>query len=144
MEVDLDAAPEPKTRTDHAQEHADADAVDTALRNLPPDQAAVVILVDGDGCSYQEAATVLGVREGTIARSHKVRVLRDSVVVRDGSNIQSLRHFKDDAKEVKAGRECGIRIEGFDDVKPDDVIEAYEIVKVARSLEMTQKAEIKE
>ena len=93
-----------------------------------------------------KAGTVAGcfVREGTIARSHKVRVLRDSVVVRDGSNIQSLRHFKDDAKEVQAGRECGIRIEGFDDVKPDDVIEAYEIVKVARSLEMTQKAEIKE
>lgn len=91
-----------------------------------------------------KAGTVAGcyVREGTIARSHKVRILRDSVVVRDNSNIQSLRHFKDDAKEVKAGHECGIRVEGFDDVKPDDIIETYEIVKVARSLEMTQKAEI--
>ncbi len=82
-EVDLDAVPEPATGTDHAEEHVDADAVDTALRNLPPDQAAVVILVDGDGCSYQEAAAVLGVREGTIASrlNRARRALRDALNV---------------------------------------------------------------
>jgi translation initiation factor IF-2 len=45
-----------------------------------------------------------------------------------------LRRFKDDVKEVKAGYECGIKVEDFDDVKPDDTIEAYEIIKIARTL----------
>lgn len=80
--------------------------------------------------------TVAGcyVREGTIARTYKARVIRDSVVIRDESDIESLRRFKDDVKEVKSGYECGIKISGFDDVKPGDVIEAYEVVKIARTL----------
>jgi RNA polymerase sigma-70 factor (ECF subfamily) len=80
-EVDLDAVPEPTATSDDAERIVNADAVDTALRSLAPDQAAVVILVDGDGCSYQEAAAVLGVREGTIAsRLNRGRsALRDSL-----------------------------------------------------------------
>lgn len=72
--------------------------------------------------------------DGTVNRKHLVRLIRDGVVVREGSNIASLRRFKDDAKEVRSGMECGLRIEGFDDVKTGDVIETYEIIKLARTL----------
>ena len=75
------------------------------------------------------------VREGSIARNHTVRVVRDGVVVKDRAGISSLRRFKDDAKEVKAGLECGINVEGFSDVKPGDIIESYEVIKIARTLE---------
>ncbi|HKQ46866.1 MAG TPA: translation initiation factor IF-2 [Phycisphaerae bacterium] len=75
------------------------------------------------------------VREGAIQRNNMVRVVRDGVVVKDNGTIDSLRRFKDDAKEVKAGFECGVRVANFDDVKPGDVIEAFEVVKVARKLE---------
>jgi translation initiation factor IF-2 len=74
------------------------------------------------------------IRDGVIQRSNMARVVRDGVVVRDKSAIESLRRFKDDAKEVKNGFECGIRISGFDDLKPGDVIEAFEVIKVARKL----------
>jgi len=79
------------------------------------------------------------VRDGVIGRHHRVRVIRDSVVVRDQAELGSLRRFKDDVKEVKAGFECGIKIVGFDDVKPGDIIEAFEVVKIARTLEMGKK-----
>ncbi len=74
------------------------------------------------------------VTNGLVSRNHFCRVLREGIVVRDGCAIDSLRHFKDDAKEVRAGMECGIRLEGFDDLKPGDIIETYEIVKIARTL----------
>lgn len=74
------------------------------------------------------------VSEGTIQRNHLVRLVRDGTVVRDGCKLGSLRRFKDDVKEVRAGMECGIRIEGFDDVKAGDVIESYEVAKIARKL----------
>jgi translation initiation factor IF-2 len=76
------------------------------------------------------------VREGTIERNHLVRLVRDGVVVKDRAAIESLRRFKDDVKEVKNGMECGIRLAGFDDVKPADIIEAFELVQVARKLEL--------
>ncbi len=80
--------------------------------------------------------TVAGcyVTSGTAAKSAKVRLIRDNVVLRSDLGIESLKHFKDDAREVKAGLECGIKIVGFDDVKVDDVLEFYEIVKIARTL----------
>ncbi|MCH8052975.1 MAG: translation initiation factor IF-2 [Planctomycetes bacterium] len=86
--------------------------------------------------NVSKIGTIAGcfVRDGSVMRTHKVRVIRDSVVVRDGANIHSLRRFKDDAKEVKTGFECGIKIDGFDDIKPGDIIESYEIVKIARTL----------
>ncbi|MFO0973601.1 MAG: translation initiation factor IF-2 [Phycisphaerae bacterium] len=74
------------------------------------------------------------VRDGIIARSHLVRVLRDGVPIKDKASLASLKRFKDDAREVRAGLECGLRIDGFDDVKPGDVIEAYEVTKVSRRL----------
>ena len=73
------------------------------------------------------------VKSGKILRNSMVRLIRDSVVLYDGK-IATLRVVKDDAKEVKAGFECGIRIAGFDDIKPDDIIESYEIQHIARTL----------
>jgi translation initiation factor IF-2 len=74
------------------------------------------------------------VREGLIERSHVVRVVRDGVVVKDRAAIESLRRFKDDVKEVRTGMECGIRIADFNDVKPADIIESFEVVKIAKKL----------
>jgi len=72
--------------------------------------------------------------DGTLSRDHVVRLIRAGVVVREDCKIASLRRFKDDAKEIRQGMECGVRLEGFDDVKEGDVVEAYEVVKVARTL----------
>jgi translation initiation factor IF-2 len=81
--------------------------------------------------------TVAGchVTTGVAAKNAKVRLIRNNVVVRDNLTVESLKHFKDDAREVKAGLECGVKLGGFDDVKVDDVLDFYEIVKVARTLE---------
>ncbi len=74
------------------------------------------------------------VLDGVITRgSAGVRVLRDNVVVYEGK-LGSLRRFKDDVKEVQAGYECGIGVENFNDVKVGDVIEAYDIEKLAAKL----------
>ncbi len=74
------------------------------------------------------------VSDGKIAKSASVKLVRDGVVVYDGK-IASLRRFKDDAREVAAGLECGIGVEGFNDFKVGDVLEAYLKEKVARKLE---------
>jgi translation initiation factor IF-2 len=74
------------------------------------------------------------VRHGTIKRSAKIRVVRDGVEVYHGG-IASLKRFKDDVREVKEGLECGIGVENFNDVKVGDVLEAYTVEEVARSLE---------
>jgi translation initiation factor IF-2 len=70
------------------------------------------------------------VTEGRITRNAQVRLLRDNVVVYSG-RAASLRRFKDDVGEVKAGFECGIGLEKFGDIKPGDIIEAFKIEKVA-------------
>jgi len=74
------------------------------------------------------------VTEGQISRTAKVRVIRDNVVVTDNRNIESLRRLKEDAKEVRSGFECGIRLAGFDDVKPGDKIVAFNTITVKRKL----------
>ncbi len=74
------------------------------------------------------------VSTGVVAKSAKARLIRDNIVIKDGLTIESLKHFKDDVREVKTGLECGIKIGGFDDIKIDDVFELYQIVKVARTL----------
>jgi len=80
--------------------------------------------------------TVAGcyVTSGLVNKNAKMRLVRDNIVLRDNLSIESLKHFKDDVREVKAGLECGIKIAGFDDIKVDDVFDFYEIVKVARTL----------
>ena len=73
------------------------------------------------------------VLDGVIKRGSSIRLLRDGVVLHTGE-LDSLKRFKDDVKEVKAGFECGLSVKGFDDIKVGDQVEAFETVEVARSL----------
>ncbi len=86
--------------------------------------------------------TVAGcyVSDGVIDRNARIRVLRDHVVVYEG-RLASLRRFKDDVKEVRAGYECGAAIENFNDVKVSDVLESFRIEQVARSLDTAAGAQ---
>jgi len=79
--------------------------------------------------------TVAGcyVVDGLIRRSARIRLLRDNVVVHEGE-LDSLKRFKDDVREVKAGFECGLSLKGYNDIKVGDQLEVYEVVEVARSL----------
>ncbi len=73
------------------------------------------------------------VTEGKITRTGKVRLVRDAVVVWDGK-IGSLKRFKDDAREVLEGFDCGISLEGYNDLKEKDVFECYEVEEVKQTL----------
>ena len=73
------------------------------------------------------------VEEGVVRKDSPIRVLRDSVVIFEGE-LESLRRFKDDVKEVKSGTECGIGVAGYNDVQPGDQIEVFERIETARSL----------
>jgi len=75
------------------------------------------------------------VMDGLARRDAKVRVIRDDVVVTDNRAIETLHRVKDEASEVRAGTECGIRIAGFDDLKPGDTLVFYSVETVARSLQ---------
>lgn len=75
------------------------------------------------------------VAEGAAQRSAKVRVVRDGVVVTDDRDVATVRRIKDDVKEVRAGTECGIRINGFDDVKAGDELIFYNKLEVKRTLD---------
>ncbi|HTO45478.1 MAG TPA: translation initiation factor IF-2 [Burkholderiales bacterium] len=82
-----------------------------------------------------KVGTVAGcyVLEGVVKRGSSVRVLRDNVVIHTGE-LDSLKRFKDDVREVKAGFECGLSVRSFSDIKIGDQLEAYEVVEVARTL----------
>ncbi|MCH8917108.1 MAG: translation initiation factor IF-2 [Alphaproteobacteria bacterium] len=73
------------------------------------------------------------VTDGVMRRASKVRLLRDDLVVHEG-DLQTLKHFKEDAREVRAGSECGIAIENYHDIQVGDMIECYEVEEVARTL----------
>ena len=82
-----------------------------------------------------KVGTIAGciVREGKLIRSAKVRVIRDGIVVYTGE-LGSLKRFKDDVKEVVSGMDCGLNIQGYNDIKVGDVVEAYNIVEIKRTL----------
>ena len=82
-----------------------------------------------------KVGTIAGslVKEGKMTKGVKVRLIRDGIVVYTG-NLSSLRRGKDDAKEVMAGMECGIGIENYNDIKEGDVIEAFQIIEIKRTL----------
>ncbi|SMP43681.1 bacterial translation initiation factor 2 (bIF-2) [Neorhodopirellula lusitana] len=86
--------------------------------------------------SISRVGTIAGcyVAQGTIVRNCRIRVSRDGRVIGD-YQLDTLRRIKEDVKEVPRGMECGIRLAGFNDIKQDDVLEAYKIEKVARKLE---------
>ena len=94
-----------------------------------------------DVFKISKVGTIAGcyVTEGTIKRNSNVRLIREGIVVypvKEGKHgeISSLKRFKDDAKEVKFGMECGISIKNFNDIKVGDVIEGYEIVEIKQKL----------
>jgi translation initiation factor IF-2 len=82
-----------------------------------------------------KVGTVAGcyVVDGVVRRGARVRVLRDNVVIHDGE-LDSLKRFKDDVREVKGGFECGLSVKNFNDIEKGDQIEVYEIVEVSRTL----------
>ena len=82
-----------------------------------------------------KVGTVAGcyVLEGTVRRNSMMRVLRDNIVIHTGE-LDSLKRFKDDVREVKGGFECGLSLKSFNDLKVGDQLEAYEVVEVARTL----------
>jgi translation initiation factor IF-2 len=79
--------------------------------------------------------TVAGcyVLDGKISRSDKIRLVRDGIIINEG-DIGSLKRFKEDVKDVDAGYECGLNINGYNDVKVGDVIEVYKLIETKQKL----------
>ena len=104
---------------------------------LAPEQRREVVghLVVRQTFKVSRLGTIAGcyVTDGVIRRTNGVRISRQGVVVQEG-DLDSLKRFKDDVREVSTGMECGLKIAGFDDIKVDDVIEAIEVVEVKRTL----------
>ena len=82
-----------------------------------------------------KVGTIAGciVNDGKVKSKSKVRIIRDGIVVHTGE-LESLKRFKDDVKEVVAGLECGLNVKGYNDIQTGDIIEAYEEIEVARKL----------
>jgi translation initiation factor IF-2 len=82
-----------------------------------------------------KVGTIAGcmVLDGLVRRTARIRLLRENVVIFTGE-LDSLRRFKDDVREVKAGFECGLSIKGYDDIKEGDQLEVFEVQEVARTL----------
>jgi len=74
------------------------------------------------------------VTDGIIERHKQIRVTRDGIVIESDRKLDQLKRFKDDAKDVKSGQECGMNIDGYSDIKVGDVIECYKTVEVKRTL----------
>jgi len=73
------------------------------------------------------------VTEGVVRRGSRVRLLRDNVVIHEGA-LKTLKHFKEEVREVRAGSECGMALENYHDIQVGDVLECYEVEEVARTL----------
>ena len=82
-----------------------------------------------------KVGTIAGaiVREGKLQRTSKIRVIRDGIVIYTGE-LGSLKRFKDDVKEVVTGQDCGLNIQNYNDIKVGDIVEAYQVVEVKRTL----------
>ncbi len=74
------------------------------------------------------------VTDGVILRNAQIRVTREDIVIEKDRRLNQLRGFKDDAKEARSGQECGMKIDGYDDIKVGDVLECYKTLVVARKL----------
>ena len=146
--IGFNVRPDVNARKSAEQEHVDIrlyrviyDATDDVKKAmsglLEPDVKEVVIGHAEVRAVFKvpKAGMVAGsyITDGKITRNALVRVIRDSVVVAEGT-IESLRRFKDDAKEVQTGFECGIGITNFNDIKENDVIEAYIMEEIKREL----------
>ena len=104
---------------------------------LEPEQKEVVTATAEvqETFKISKVGTIAGciVREGKLQRTAKVRVIRDGIVVYTGE-LGSLKRFKDDVKEVHVGMDCGLNIQGYNDIKIGDVVEAYTIEEIKRTL----------
>ena len=85
------------------------------------------------GVTRQALSAIVNGRAGIIARNARLRVIRDNRVIGD-YGIESLKREKDDAREVRDGLECGIKLAGFNDLKEGDIFECYRVEEVARTL----------
>ena len=104
---------------------------------LEPEQKEIVTATAEvqETFKISKVGTIAGciVREGKLQRSAKVRVIRDGIVIYTGE-LGSLKRFKDDVKEVAMGQDCGLNIQGYNDIKIGDVVEAYAIEEIKRTL----------
>ncbi len=110
--------------------------VETAMKGmLDPEFEEKVIgeAVVRDTFTVSKVGTIAGfmVLSGSVKRDASVRVIRDGIVIADG-NLSSLKHFKDDVKEVRKGNEGGLMIDGYNDIAIDDTFEVYEMVEIKR------------
>ncbi len=118
--------------------YAMVDDIKTALSGMlaPEKRESILGLVEvRQVFVVSKVGTIAGcmVLEGVVKRGCKVRVMRNNELVHEGE-LDSLKRFKDDAKEVRANFECGLSVKNFNDLQVDDKLEAYEIVEVARTL----------
>ena len=104
---------------------------------LPPEQRESIIgsVEIREVFRISKIGAVAGcyVRDGRITRESKVRVLRDNVIIHTGE-LDSLKRFKDDVKEVKNNFECGLSLKGYNDLEVGDLLEVYEVLEIARTL----------
>ncbi|MDR2596582.1 MAG: translation initiation factor IF-2 [Treponema sp.] len=146
--ISFNVRPLPKAKTLAEQEKVDirkynviyraVDEIKLAMEGMlkPDTKEEVVGQVEvRNTFKVPKVGTIAGcyVQSGTVKRSCTVNVIRDQVVIHSGK-IASLKRFKDDAREVSAGYECGIGLEGFDDIKTGDIFEVIEIIQIARKL----------
>ena len=112
--------------------------IETAMKGmLDPEYEEKITgqMVVRETYKVSKVGTIAGcyVLEGSIKRDSGVRVIRDGIVIYTGE-LGSLKRFKDDVKEVSAGYDCGLNVNGFNDIKINDVIESYTIVEIKRTL----------
>jgi len=74
------------------------------------------------------------VTDGSVQRNANIRVTRQDIVIENNRVLEQLKRFKDDAKEVRSGQECGMKIEGYDDIKSGDILECYKTIEIMREL----------
>jgi translation initiation factor IF-2 len=114
------------------------DEVKAALAGMlaPERKESVIGLVEiREVYKISKVGTVAGcmVLDGMVRRGAQIRLLRDNVVIHTGE-LDSLKRFKDDVREVKAGFECGLSLKNFNDIEKSDQLEVFEVVEVARTL----------
>ncbi|MER2110653.1 MAG: translation initiation factor IF-2 [Desemzia incerta] len=110
------------------------DEIETAMKGLlDPEYEEKVTgqAIIRETFNVSKVGTIAGafVTDGVVKRNSGVRLIRDNIVIHEGE-LASLKRFKDDAKEVKNGFECGLMIKDYNDIKVDDVVEAYEMVQI--------------
>lgn len=142
--IGFNVRPTPQAKVQSEQEKVDIrlhriiynaiDEIETAMKGLlDPEYEEKVTgqAVIRETFVVSKVGTIAGafVTDGHISRSSGVRLIRDNIVVYEGE-LASLKRFKDDAKEVKKGFECGLMIKDYNDIQVDDVVEAYEMVQI--------------